>query len=408
MLDFYQILGIPRSADPGTIKAAYKKLALKYHPDRNSGDKWAEEQFKQVNEAYQTLIDPQKKNRYDFLLNYSYQTKHVYTTPKPPPRQPPKETNVYNRYGRYDWRNAPRYKTAPVYKVDKNYFKNQVLAFAVVIAFAAIAVSFAKINQYLDEKEAARIEQYNNQKVAEAQTLYNKGQYRESLEMIIKLENDNPIEHKFYEAKDQMLSNLNIMAVNQFNEADYSQAVSKLEVLRDFQHPMRLKTWQLMAECYMKLEEYRKAAHAYDYILIRDAGNLQLMLKIAELYQYKLNNIEKAIDYYTEARYTFKKYQSDAYGDAFEFIIDPKEVPESYFEMFKIRAELMFKQANYEEVIKDCNWAIFLRPERSEMYFLRGRAKYNLGQKDRACLDLKRALDRGLSINSVKNQIICD
>lgn len=407
MLDFYQILGIPRSADHDTIKAAYKKLALKYHPDRNSGDKWAEEQFKQVNEAYQTLIDPQKRSRYDFLLNYSYQTTEVYKTPKPPPRRP-KETNVYNRYGRYDWRKAPKYKTAPVYKVDKHYFKNQVIALVVVFLFAALAVSFAKINQYLNEKEAARIEALNNQKIAEARTLYDQGRYRESLEMIIELETKNPIEHKFYEAKDQMLSNLNIMAVDQFQQADYSQAVIKLEVLRDFQHPMRLKTWQLMAECYMQLEDYRKAAHAYDYILIRDSGNLQLMLKIAELYQYKLNDIEKAIDYYTEARYTFKKYQSDAYGDAFEFIIDPKDVPESYFEMFKIRAELMFEQSDYEEVIKDCNWAIFLRPEKADMYFLRGRAKFNLGQKDRACLDLKRALDRGLSRNSIKNQIICD
>ena len=408
MLDFYQILGIPRSADHDTIKAAYKKLALKYHPDRNSGDKWAEEQFKQVNEAYQTLIDPQKRSKYDFLLNYSYQTTQVYTTPKPPPRRPPKETNVYNRYGRYDWRKAPKYKTAPVYKVDRNYFKNQILAFAVVLAFAVLAVSFAKLNQHLNEKEAARIEQLNNQKVAEARALYDQGLYRESLEMIIKLESENPIEHKFYEAKDQMLSNLNLMALSLFDKKDYSQAVTKLEVLRDFQHPMRLKTWQLMAECYMQLKEYRKAAHAYDYILIRDAGNLQLMLQIAELYHHKLNDIEKALDYYTEARYTFKKYQSDAYGDAFEFVIHPEELPESYFEMFKIRAELMFEQADYEEVIKDCNWAIFLRPERSEMYFLRGRAKYNLGQKGRACLDLKRALERGMSRNSIKNQIICD
>ncbi len=408
MLDFYQILGITRSADYDTIKAAYKKLALKYHPDRNSGDKWAEEQFKQVNEAYQTLIDPQKKSRYDFLFNYSYQTKHVYTTPKPPPRRPQQETNVYNRYGRYDWRKAPKYKTAPVYKVDKQYFKNQVLAFTVVFVIAIIAVSLAKINQYLDEKEAARIEQLNTQKVAEAKTLYNNGEYRKSLEMVISLEKDNPIEHKFYEAKDQMLSDLNILAINQYKQADYSEAVMKLEVLRDFQHPMRLNTWRLMAECYMKLEEYRKAAHAYDYILIRDAGNIDLMLKIAELYQYKLGDNQKAIDYYTEARYTFKKYQSAAYGDAFEFVIDPKDVPESYFEMFKVRAELMYEQSDYEEVIKDCNWAIFLRPERAEMYLLRGAAKYSLGQNSRACLDLNRALKRGLSRNSIKNKIICD
>jgi curved DNA-binding protein len=65
--DYYQILGISRSASADEIRAAYRKLALKYHPDRNPDNKQAEEKFKEMNEAYQVLSDPQKRARYDQL-----------------------------------------------------------------------------------------------------------------------------------------------------------------------------------------------------------------------------------------------------------------------------------------------------------------------------------------------------
>ena len=65
--DYYQILGVARSASADEIRAAYRKLALKYHPDRNPENKQAEEKFKEMNEAYQVLSDPQKRSRYDQL-----------------------------------------------------------------------------------------------------------------------------------------------------------------------------------------------------------------------------------------------------------------------------------------------------------------------------------------------------
>ncbi len=63
--DYYQILGVDRSASEDEIKRAYKKMAIKYHPDRNPGDKEAEEKFKQAAEAYDVLRDPEKRSRYD-------------------------------------------------------------------------------------------------------------------------------------------------------------------------------------------------------------------------------------------------------------------------------------------------------------------------------------------------------
>src|SRR5688572_21870124 len=63
--DYYEVLGVPRKASDDDIKKAYRKLAVKFHPDKNPGDKTAEEQFKELGEAYEVLNDPQKRAAYD-------------------------------------------------------------------------------------------------------------------------------------------------------------------------------------------------------------------------------------------------------------------------------------------------------------------------------------------------------
>jgi curved DNA-binding protein len=65
--DYYKMLGVSRDASADEIRGVFRKLALQYHPDRNPGDKQAEERFKEINEAYQVLSDPQKRARYDQL-----------------------------------------------------------------------------------------------------------------------------------------------------------------------------------------------------------------------------------------------------------------------------------------------------------------------------------------------------
>ena len=63
--DYYEVLGVDKSASEDEIKKAYRKITIKYHPDRNTGNKEAEEKFKEAAEAYEVLHDAQKRQQYD-------------------------------------------------------------------------------------------------------------------------------------------------------------------------------------------------------------------------------------------------------------------------------------------------------------------------------------------------------
>ncbi|HLP43392.1 MAG TPA: J domain-containing protein [Fibrobacteria bacterium] len=65
--DYYKILGVAKDADADAVKKAYRKLAAKYHPDKNPGSKQAEDRFKEINEAHEVLSDPAKRRQYDTL-----------------------------------------------------------------------------------------------------------------------------------------------------------------------------------------------------------------------------------------------------------------------------------------------------------------------------------------------------
>ncbi|MCW5201227.1 DnaJ domain-containing protein, partial [Desulfobulbus sp. F4] len=75
-MEYYRILGVEKTASAEEIKKAYRKLALKYHPDKNQGDKQAEAKFKEINEAYAVLSDEKKRKEYDTYGSAGFQQRY--------------------------------------------------------------------------------------------------------------------------------------------------------------------------------------------------------------------------------------------------------------------------------------------------------------------------------------------
>lgn len=96
--DYYAVLGVPETADADAIKKAYRKMAREYHPDRNAGDKAAEEKFKDAQEAYDTLSDAEKRKAYDLRRKGPQRFEDVYTGAGGRFRTTPDGTG----YARYD------------------------------------------------------------------------------------------------------------------------------------------------------------------------------------------------------------------------------------------------------------------------------------------------------------------
>src|SRR5260370_5314795 len=71
--DYYEVLSVGRGASEDELKKSYRRLAIQHHPDRNPGDKQAEEKFKELNEAYQVLSDPERRAQYDRFGHAAFQ-----------------------------------------------------------------------------------------------------------------------------------------------------------------------------------------------------------------------------------------------------------------------------------------------------------------------------------------------
>jgi len=126
--DYYKILNLTKGANQAEIKSAFKVLALKYHPDRNNGNIYAEENFKHINEAYQVLSNTYKREKYDLVYQYgsrpsSYQSYQTYASPN------------YQKSGNYRRTKTPNYYRRSAYVIDNNYYREQLYTIGFMLLF---------------------------------------------------------------------------------------------------------------------------------------------------------------------------------------------------------------------------------------------------------------------------------
>lgn len=386
MENFYEILGIPRTADQAQIRAAYKKLAKEYHPDANPRNPGGEEHFKKINEAYHTLADPLKKLNYDSRITLL----PIYSKV-----QEDFEKELKRRQYWY-WR---RRQEQSYYKLDKEYFRIQALAFLVFIVISGFFFSLVHAANYLMEQKNKRRWQANSVSLKEVNGLFGNGQYKDAFTRINTLSEKDPLEIRFVYLKDSLIMALRDRAETEFSRKNFSDAISYYLTVQDNEQPVRFETIKKIAMCEFYLGNYKESVQAFKHLLSQRPWDLELVYQIGIINLEKLDNPEEALQYFTLGKKLFKQNLTQVYGEAFELIVNPADVPEIYFAIFEARAKSNLLQKNYEEAVTDCNWAVFLRPGRGLPFYFRAQAYNHLNQPIRVCKDLNQARALGTEVD---------
>ncbi|MDH4057202.1 MAG: DnaJ domain-containing protein [Cyclobacteriaceae bacterium] len=382
MADFYTLLGIDRSADSAQLRAAYKKLALQYHPDRNPGNPEAEEMFKAINEAYHILSDPLKKSRYDsrFTSNPHYANK---------------TEDLWREFQQQQYRRWRASQQPNRYRFDKEYFRIQGLAFLTFLIISGFCFGLIHTVYFFHELEQEKIDKQNRILVMNVNSLFSSGKIEEAFVMITDLRDNNPMEYRFYVTHDSLLSEIRNKAEQEFKLNNYSESLHFLEILKRQETPQRLETLRKLAVCEYKTGDFRKALQTLKQIYSLQPWNLEILYQIGLISLENEKDHEQALYYFTLGKKIFKENLTRIYGAAFEVVMMPEDVPDVYFEIFEARARTNLALEDYSEAEKDCNWAIFLRPKNADPYVYRVIAKVNQQKNWSICVDVAMAKKLG-------------
>jgi len=373
--NYYDILGIHFNAGPVEIRAAYKRLAMEYHPDRNPGNTQAEEVFKLVNEAYHTLSDPLKKSRYDAAIFPRY----VPT---------PEEQREINKWNYYRWQQA---QSKTHYVVDKEYFRVQGLALLVFIVIAGFCFALMHTAQYMVEQKQLKHYLANTMTLKQAGSLFTSGQFDEAFTVIYTLDETDPLEYRSNFTKDSLVSELRRMANRKFEAKDFSSAVELFLVLKKHEDPVHVETLRNISICQYLLENYQESFLAMKELFDEHPNSPELAFSLGMINLEKLENPEQALYYFSLGKRIFEDDLIRLHGPSFKLIMNGPDVPEIFFQIFEGRARANIKLNQFRDAISDCDWAIQLRPTVGESYRLRAIAKFGNPDQTGACNDLSNA-----------------
>lgn len=385
MADYYQLLGIRKDATSTEIRAAYKKLAMLYHPDRNPGNTEAEELFKLINEAYHVLADPAKKSFYDTGISYPQQTYHSSA------HDTSAYWKQYHRQRYEQWRQAQQ----STYRFDKRYFRIQGLAIGVFLVIAGFCFAVVNIIEYVHKQKMAETHQQHLALIKQVNVLFFSGKEEEAFTRIHQLQVQEPTAYVFTFAEDSLITALRKQAEEEFGEMQLTEATHHYKLLQRYENPPRIQTLQRVAECEYYSGRYEESLKVLKELLERQPKNIDLIHRIALIYQDDMKDLPQALHYLSLGRKNFKEYMTNLYGQAFELIMNPADVHDVYYDTFVRRAEVNLALKNYSEADKDCSWAIVLRPDQALPYHYRSLAALQSGSTHRLCDDLVKAVTLG-------------
>ena len=394
MENYYQTLGISAKATEREIKTAFKRLAVKYHPDKNPGNKQAEEEFKKLNAAYQVLSNPDLKAAYDLrLMNRNYEKKfhHSDDITQKPHRDPryrgrgaSQNSHVFTR------QNRARYSKAEDQK------KGLTWALGIVGSIVVVFLVVIGINSYLSylEKEAFREERERLRgKIKE-------GMLADEFETLLEEIDENLKGREGYNAemeefRDEVFDALKSRAQEEFNNKSYQGALTLFSLWQKLDNDEEVFLNTRIAEIYKHLGSFDLAKQKLYQLIAKDRSAVFAYAELGQISAKFQEDYPTALLFYdTASMLILEGYQSE-FGEAYGIMLDPDRLPDLQYDVYLEKGRLNDQLGNYEKARVACNWAVFLRDNRPDAYEVKANSEMMLGNREIACQDLQKALSLG-------------
>lgn len=384
MANYYQTLGISYPSHEEEIRLAYRSLAKKYHPDRNPGSATAEEQFKRINLAYQTLSDPQKKARYDQQIAFQqFQTKYQH---RPKPQAPNQNHRPRPPF--------PRATTqAKAFSPEKER-KSTAYAFGFVGLVTVIILITVTIRNQIQLEREEHLLQRQTELRGEFISYCKRGMVDSAVILIQVMQTENFAPGRPEGALKIVLENLYGLAKISFSKLDYEKTIFYGQLVNSHwvEKPIKdLNFW--VAKSHIALGQQKQALAVLNYLITAYPYEVLPHLEAARMVIG--TQPASGLQYYRGATDVLLNRYRSKYGEAFMLVMPPRNIPSEHFEVF-LEAGLAFTQHGDLQIAESyLRWALHLNKARKEIYLALISCYGAMQKTEQRCIIIKKALQRG-------------
>ena len=370
MVNYYQILGVAENASIDEIKAAFKKLAVQFHPDKHQGDTSMEDIFKELNNAYQVLSNPYKRTRYDMSLKYGHFEPPTQTTYRPPPRPPFRP---------------------PYVKKQKFTSRENLQATFYAFLFAFTVALFVKtgiwVNDYVKELELKKVLAERRETFNTAKDEYRQGRLAQSLRIMDDMGRFMRSEIDMRDYKDQLIQRIYSNANIYFEQKNYTRALKSYRTLSGHPISSTIQFKLNRADCHKALGQIKQAAQIYNELYLSGYRNASFYYKFGKLYEESVGDYDRAIRYYEIATNLSAAEYEAIIGKAYTVVIDASMIPKNHYDLYMSLTNAYYVNEQYEKCIKFTEWTKLMWPDSAFQFHLTGKSHEILGHVDEACFD---------------------
>lgn len=394
MATLYDILQVSQSAQEKDIKTAYKRLALRFHPDRNKDSESSTEKFKEISAAYEILSNAAKRAAYDVHLHYlQFQQSTTYSNH----HSPYTADYIYPEYERRrarrsSFRRRDSYTKEDSIREDKMARKWIIFA---ILSIITTVVLFTYGNRYLQQRSYEALVERKDYVFTPLHTLIENEKYAEAIQASDAIANEyTEFEIHAIRFKYQTLNSLKDKAKTAFEAGQYSKVLFYLAPMRDLElKELSSELFYMLALSYKHLDRNMEAVGVLEYWVQKDPKNLQAYVELAKLYDGEFKETDIAINYLNKASAFATSYYKSKYGAAYAVVLSPEELKEEHYDLYLLRAKLLIKEGKYNDALKDAQWATFIRPNKAETYYILGKCYAGKGEKIQACMQWEKAYE---------------